>query len=103
MVLAMITDADGRLAFANSDLLALGGWEWSQLEGRMWHEVLIPPEHRHRAARAFDRALLEGDAAAGVEVPLRSVTGTPGSWRGPPAPALARTAGPVPSPRLGST
>lgn len=75
MVLAMITDADGRLAFANSDLLALGGWEWSQLEGRMWDEVLVPPEHRHRAARAFDRALREGDAAAGVEVPLRSRDG----------------------------
>ncbi|MGA8015364.1 MAG: EAL domain-containing protein, partial [Candidatus Dormiibacterota bacterium] len=71
----MITDADGRLAFANSDLLALGGWEWSQLEGRMWDEVLIPPEHRQRAARAFDRALREGDAAAGVEVPLRSRDG----------------------------
>ena len=34
IVLAMITDADGRLAFANGDLLALGGWRWSDICGR---------------------------------------------------------------------
>jgi hypothetical protein len=39
IVLAMITDADGRLAFANGDLLALGGWRWSDVSGRLWHEV----------------------------------------------------------------
>ena len=51
-VLAMITDGEGRLAFVNGDLLALGGWRWSDLCGRVWHEVLVPPEHRRRVVRA---------------------------------------------------
>ncbi len=75
IVLAMITDADGRLAFANGDLLALGGWRWSDLCGRLWHEALIPAEHRRRAARAFERALSGKDGAACVEVPIRTHDG----------------------------
>jgi PAS domain S-box-containing protein len=71
----MITDADGRLAFANGDLLALGGWRWSDLRGRVWHEALIPPEHRRRVARAFDRALSGQDAADCVEVPIQTSDG----------------------------
>ncbi|MGO8686021.1 MAG: putative bifunctional diguanylate cyclase/phosphodiesterase [Candidatus Dormibacteria bacterium] len=71
----MITDADGRLAFANGDLLALGGWRWSDLCGRLWHEALIPAEHRRRAARAFERALSGKDGAACVEVPIRTHDG----------------------------
>ena len=75
IVLAMITDADGRLAFANGDLLALGGWRWSDLSGRLWHEVLIAPEHRRRVVRAFDRAVTGKDGAACVEAPLRTSDG----------------------------
>ncbi|MGP8161072.1 MAG: putative bifunctional diguanylate cyclase/phosphodiesterase [Candidatus Dormibacteria bacterium] len=75
IVLAMITDADGRLAFANGDLLALGGWRWGDICGRVWHEVLIPPEHRHRVVRDFDRAV-SGTAGAGcVEAPFRTSDG----------------------------
>ena len=75
IVLAMITDADGRLAFANGDLLALGGWRWSDLSGRPWHEVLIAPEHRRRVVRAFDRAVAGKDETACVEAPLRTSDG----------------------------
>jgi len=75
IVLAMITDADGRLAFANGDLLALGGWRWSDLSGRLWHEVLIAPEHRRRVVRAFDRAVTGKDDTATVEAPLRTSDG----------------------------
>ena len=75
IVLAMITDADGRLAFANGDLLALGGWRWSDLSGRPWHEVLIAPEHRRRVVRAFDRAVTGKDETACVEAPLRTSDG----------------------------
>ena len=75
IVLAMITDADGRLAFANGDLLALGGWRWSDLSGRLWHEVLIAPEHRRRVVRAFDRAVTGKDETACVEAPLRTSDG----------------------------
>jgi PAS domain S-box-containing protein len=71
----MITDADGRLAFANGDLLALGGWRWSDLSGRLWHEVLIAPEHRRRVVRAFDRAVTGKDETACVEAPLRTSDG----------------------------
>jgi len=73
IVLAMITDADGRLAFANGDLLALGGWRWGDICGRVWHEVLIPPEHRHRVLRDFDRAV--SGAAGCVEAPLQTSDG----------------------------
>jgi PAS domain S-box-containing protein len=75
IVLAMITDADGRLAFANGDLLALGGWRWSDLSGRLWHEVLIAPEHRRRVVRAFDRAVTGKDETACVEAPIRTSDG----------------------------
>ena len=75
IVLAMITDADGRLAFANGDLLALGGWRWSDLSGCLWHEVLIAPEHRRRVVRAFDRAVAGKDETACVEAPLRTSDG----------------------------
>ncbi len=75
IVLAMITDADGRLAFANGELLALGGWRWSDLSGRLWHEVLIAPEHRRRVVRAFERAVTGNDGAACVEAPLRTSDG----------------------------
>ena len=75
IVLAMITDADGRLAFANGELLALGGWRWSDLSGRLWHEVLIAPEHRRRVVRAFERAVTGKDGAACVEAPLRTSDG----------------------------
>ncbi|MGA3183309.1 MAG: EAL domain-containing protein [Candidatus Dormibacteria bacterium] len=71
----MITDADGRLAFANGELLALGGWRWSDLSGRLWHEVLIAPEHRRRVVRAFERAVTGKDGAACVEAPLRTSDG----------------------------
>ena len=75
IVLAMITDADGRLAFANGDLLALGGWRWSDLSGRLWHEVLIAPEHRRRVVRAFERAVTGKDGTACVEAPIRTSDG----------------------------
>jgi PAS domain S-box-containing protein len=71
----MITDADGRLAFANGDLLALGGWRWSDICGRVWHEVLIPPEHRPRVVRAFDRAVNGIEAAGCLEAPLQTSDG----------------------------
>jgi len=75
IVLAMITDADGRLAFANGELLALGGWRWSDLSGRLWHEVLIAPEHRRRVVRAFERAVTGKDGTACVEAPIRTSDG----------------------------
>jgi len=75
LVLAMITDAEGRLAFANGDLLALGGWRWSELCGRLWHEVLIPPEHRRRVVRAFEQAVSGKAGAACVEAPIRTSDG----------------------------
>ncbi len=75
IVLAMITDADGRLAFANGELLALGGWRWTDLSGRLWHEVLIAPEHRRRVVRAFDRAVTRKDGTACVEAPIRTSDG----------------------------
>ncbi|HAW09916.1 MAG: EAL domain-containing protein [Candidatus Dormibacteria bacterium] len=75
IVLAMITDADGRLAFANGDLLTLGGWRWGDVCGRIWHEVLIPPEHRRRVVHAFDRAVNGRDPAGCVEAPLRTSDG----------------------------
>ena len=75
IVLAMITDADGRLAFANGELLTLGGWRWSDLSGCLWHEVLIAPEHRRRVVRAFDRAVAGKDETACVEAPLRTSDG----------------------------
>jgi len=75
IVLAMITDAEGRLAFANGELLALGGWRWSEVSGRLWHEVLIAPEHRRRVLRAFERAVAGKDGAACVEAPLRTADG----------------------------
>jgi PAS domain S-box-containing protein len=75
IVLAMITDADGRLAFANGDLLALGGWRWGDICGRVWHEVLIPAEHRHRVVREFDRAVSGAAGAGCVEAPLRTSDG----------------------------
>jgi len=75
IVLAMITDASGRLSFANADLLALGGWRWSDLAGRPWHEALIPPEHRRRVLRAFDRAVRSGEGAGCVEAPIRTSDG----------------------------
>jgi PAS domain S-box-containing protein len=71
----MITDADGRLAFANADLLALGGWRWSDLCGRLWHEALVPAEHRRSVIRAYDRALAGKDGAGCVEAPLRTSDG----------------------------
>jgi PAS domain S-box-containing protein len=71
----MITDADGRLAFANGELLALGGWRWTDLSGRLWHEVLIAPEHRRRVVRAFDRAVTRKDGTACVEAPIRTSDG----------------------------
>ncbi|HYA00669.1 MAG TPA: EAL domain-containing protein [Candidatus Binatia bacterium] len=71
----MITDPGGRLAFANADLLSLGGWEWGQLAGRLWHEALVPAEHRRRAQRAFDRALRDGEEAGCIELPLRARDG----------------------------
>jgi PAS domain S-box-containing protein len=71
----MITDAEGRLAFANGELLALGGWRWSEVSGRLWHEVLIAPEHRRRVLRAFERAVAGKDGAACVEAPLRTADG----------------------------
>ena len=75
MVLAMITDADGRLAFANGDLLALGGWRWGDICGRAWHEVLIPAEHRRRVLQSFDRAVNGSDVSGCVEAPLRTSDG----------------------------
>lgn len=77
MVLAMITDAEGRLAFANADLLALGGWRWSELAGRPWYEALIPAADRQRVVRAFDRAARDGGGTAQgcVEAPLRTRDG----------------------------
>jgi PAS domain S-box-containing protein len=75
IVLAMITDADGRLTFVNGELLALGGWQWSDLDGRLWHDVLIAPEHRRRVVRAFDRAVTGRDGTACVEAPLRTSDG----------------------------
>jgi PAS domain S-box-containing protein len=71
----MITDGEGRLAFVNGDLLALGGWRWSDLCGRVWHEVLVPPEHRRRVVRAFHRAVSGKDGAGCVETPLRTSDG----------------------------
>jgi diguanylate cyclase (GGDEF)-like protein/PAS domain S-box-containing protein len=75
VLLAMITDAAGRLQFANSDLLELSGWDWSRLAGRIWHEALIPEAHRRRVARAWERALQAGQPAC-VEVPLRAADGS---------------------------
>src|ERR1035438_8683850 len=75
IVLAMITDAAGRLEFVNGDLLALGGWEWDDLNGRLWHEVLIAPEHRRRVVRAFDRAVTGKDGTVCIEAPLRTSDG----------------------------
>jgi PAS domain S-box-containing protein len=75
IVLAMITDADGRLAFANGDLLALGGWRWGDICGRVWHEVLIPLEHRRRVVREFERAVTGPDPAFCIEAPLRTADG----------------------------
>jgi PAS domain S-box-containing protein len=71
----MITDADGRLAFANGELLTLGGWRWSDLSGRLWHDVLIAPEHRRRVVRAFERAVTGKDGTACVEAPIRTSDG----------------------------
>jgi diguanylate cyclase (GGDEF)-like protein/PAS domain S-box-containing protein len=75
-VMAMITDAGGRLAFANRDLLAFGGWRWQDLAGRLWHEALISHGPRERVAREFDEALASVDGPAYVEAPIRARDGS---------------------------
>lgn len=74
-VMAMITDAEGRLAFVNRDLLAFGGWRWQELAGRLWHDVLIPVEHRERVLGDFERSLGSGEAPGYIEAPIRGRDG----------------------------
>lgn len=75
-VLAMVTDATGRLAYANRELLALGGWTWNDITGRHWHEALIPAEHQAKAWRDFRAALRRSDGTPGyVETSMRGADG----------------------------
>ena len=76
IVLAMITDADGRLAFANGDLLALG---WVALERPLRPSLARGPDPRRapapRGSRSFERAVTGKDGAGCVEAPLRTSDG----------------------------
>jgi PAS domain S-box-containing protein len=71
----MITDWRGRLSFANSELLAMGGWRWDELAGRLWYEALIPAEHQDGVGLAFDRALRGPDGGGSIEAPIRDRDG----------------------------
>lgn len=74
-VLAMITDARGRLAFVNRDLLAIGGWRWPEIAGRPWHEVLVAPDARDRARRAFEASIAGEQGPVYIEAPLLGADG----------------------------
>ena len=76
-VVAMITDAEGRLTFANQGLLDIGGWEWPEIAGCDWCEALVPAENRDRARGLLERAIQSnGESVAHVEIPVVDRNGT---------------------------
>lgn len=69
-VLAMITDGTGRLAFANRDLLDIGGWQWREVAGREWCEVFVAERDRAAAKKNFAAAIAGNGEVAHVEIPI---------------------------------
>ena len=74
-VLAMVTDAAGRLAYVNRELLAFGGWSWADIAGRHWHDALVARGHREQARRDFESALSAEDGPGYIETTLRGADG----------------------------
>jgi diguanylate cyclase (GGDEF)-like protein/PAS domain S-box-containing protein len=74
-VLAMVTDAAGRLAYVNRELLAFGGWSWADIAGRHWHDALVARGHREQARTDFEAALAVEDGPSYIETTVRGSDG----------------------------
>ncbi len=59
-LVAMMLDTHGTILFANQYLLALTGWSWTEIEGRDWHDVFVPPEDRLAARAGYSRVISTG-------------------------------------------
>ena len=56
-LIAVILDRDGAISFCNDYLLGLTGWQASEVAGRNWFDLMVPPEEREKLRAAFDSAI----------------------------------------------
>jgi diguanylate cyclase (GGDEF)-like protein/PAS domain S-box-containing protein len=75
-VLAMVVDVQGRLQYVNPGLLALGGWSWADIAGRLWFDVWVPAGERRRACLLFEAGLRKADAQGCFEMTFSAADGT---------------------------
>jgi PAS domain S-box-containing protein len=55
-VLTIMLDGNGAIAYCNNYLLQLTGWEASELAGKNWFDLMVPPEEREKLKAAFAAA-----------------------------------------------
>ncbi len=54
---AVVLDKDARITYCNEFLLTLTGWTVSEVLGREWFDMFVPPEVRESVREVFQRAL----------------------------------------------
>ena len=55
-VLTIMLDGDGAIAYCNNYLLQLTGWKASELAGKNWFDLMVPPEEREKLKAEFASA-----------------------------------------------
>jgi two-component system, cell cycle sensor histidine kinase and response regulator CckA len=55
-VLTIMLDGDGAISYCNNYLLQLTGWKASELAGKNWFDLMVPPEEREKLKAEFASA-----------------------------------------------
>ena len=65
-LLVVKLDPNGEIAFCNDHLFRLTGWRPSDVTGKNWVEMMIPPEERARVRTAISSAVIEPGGAGSL-------------------------------------
>ena len=74
-MIAVMTDASGRITFCNEYLLNLTGWEHEEVIGQNWFEMFIPELEMDAMSGLLDDIPTEGSVAPHVENEIKTRSG----------------------------
>lgn len=74
-LVGLMLDSQGRIVFANKYLLELTGWQASEVLGKDWVDMFIPPEHRSESRSILASVQVKGKFVSHHENEILTKTG----------------------------
>src|SRR5262249_8231608 len=74
-MIAVMTDADGKITFCNDYLLKLTGWELGDAIGQNWFEMFVPETQRKTVSAILDEIPAEGSVTPHFENEIQTRSG----------------------------